>query len=112
VHVAPAALGNYFVTSDAALWASGIEGEVALVHIDMDYFNNRYDGDSAWPENTSRLDPQLPQIIAKIDELVDAIASSRAQIEDVTIAFSPGFFPAEYWDATNRRLRAALEKIL
>jgi len=106
------ASGSYLATSDAALWASGIEGRPTLVHIDMDYFNNRYDGDSEWRESTDRLDPNMSDIIEKIDKLVDALARSRAEIEDVVIAYSPGFFPAEYWREADHRLRAGLEKIL
>ncbi|WP_186146223.1 hypothetical protein [Burkholderia gladioli] len=112
VPVSAGTCGDYLATSDAALWASGIEGRPALVHIDMDYFNNRYDGDSGWRERTDRLDPKMSDIIHKIDVLVDALARSRAEIEDVVIAFSPGFFPAEYWQEADNRLRAGLEKIL
>jgi hypothetical protein len=104
--------GNYLCTSDVLRWAEGIEGRSALVHIDMDYFNNRFDGDSAWQERHDRLDPCLPVILEKIDELVDALASSKSVIEDVTIAYSPGFFPAEYWQSADKRLRAGLKKIL
>ncbi len=106
------ASGSYLATPDVRLWANGIEGRPTLVHIDMDYFNNRYDGDSAWLERADRLDPDLPDILKKIDELVDALARSRAEIEDVTIAYSPGFFPAEYWQVADQRLRAGLGKIL
>lgn len=104
--------GNYFGTSDAGSWAAGIEGRSALVHIDMDYFNNRYDGDSAWTERDPRLDPQLPAILSKVDELVNALATSKAVIEDVSIAYSPGFFPAEFWEPVDRHLRAGLARIL
>ena len=106
------ALSNYLVTSNARRWANDIEGRPALVHIDMDYFNNRFDGDSAWQERENRLDPNLPLILEKIDELVDALANSKAVIEDVTIAYSPGFFPAEYWQSADNRLKSGLKKIL
>ena len=103
---------NYLGTSDAAKWSRNIEGRPALVHIDMDYFNNRYDGDSDWPLNPFRLDPGLPTMLVKVDELINALAESKAIIEDVSIAYSPGFFPAEFWQPVDRHLRAGLMKIL
>lgn len=104
--------GNYLATPNTRSWIENIEGRPALVHIDMDYFNNRFDGDSAWQERSNRLDPSLTVIFDKIDELIDALASSRAIIEDITIAYSPGFFPGEYWEPADKRLRSGLKKIL
>jgi hypothetical protein len=112
IPVAPGDTSSYVATSDLGLWTNNVEGRPVLVHIDMDYFNNRYDGDSAWRERAEPLDPTESRIFEKIDELVDALASSKAEIEDVTIAYSPGFFPAECWAAADKRLRAGLEKIL
>jgi len=103
---------DYLGTSDTTMWSHGIEGRPALVHIDMDYFNNRYDGDSAWPQHTLRLDPDLPTILSKVDDLINALVASKVIIEDVSIAYSPGFFPAEFWQPVDRHLRAGLARIL
>ena len=103
---------QYLGTSDAAKWSDDIEGRPALVHIDMDYFNNRYDGDSAWPQRDPRLDPDLPTMLSKVDDIVNALMASKAIIEDVSIAYSPGFFPAEFWQPIDRHLRAGLARIL
>ena len=103
-------LGSYLVTSDVGLWSEGIAGRLALLHIDMDYFNNRYDGDSDWRDRPDRLDPDLETIRERIDEMVDAIRCSEAVIEDVTIAYSPGFFPAEFWRPAEEWLRSGLRK--
>ena len=103
---------DYLGTSDTAMWSRGIEGRPALVHIDMDYFNNRYDGDSAWPQRARRLDPDLPTMLSKVDDLISALAASKVIIEDVSIAYSPGFFPAEFWQPVDRHLRAGLARIL
>lgn len=104
--------GDYLGTSDTTTWSRGIEGRLALVHIDMDYFNNRYDGDSAWLERDPRLDPDLKTMLSKVDDLITALAASKASIEDVSIAYSPGFFPAEFWQPVDRHLRAELAQIL
>ena len=103
---------DYLGTSDTAMWSRGIEGRPALVHIDMDYFNNRYDGDSSWPQRAPRLDPDLPTMLSKVDDLLNALAASKVIIEDVSIAYSPGFFPAEFWQPLDRHLRARLAQIL
>ncbi|WP_197416643.1 hypothetical protein [Herbaspirillum rubrisubalbicans] len=103
---------NYLGTNDTALWSRNIEGRPALLHIDMDYFNNRYDGDSAWDLRTPRLDPDLPTMLSKVDDLISALAASKVIIEDVSIAYSPGFFPAEFWQPVDLHLRAGLARIL
>ena len=51
-------------------------------------------------------------MLLRVDELVEALAASKANIEDVSIAYSPGFFPAEFWQPVDRRLRAGLARIL
>ena len=51
-------------------------------------------------------------MLVKVDELINALAESKAIIEDVSIAYSPGFFPAEFWQPVDRHLRAGLMKIL
>ena len=109
---APALGSGYIGTNDAQTWSHGIEGRPVLLHIDMDYFNNRYDGDSEWHLRTARLDPDLPAMLSKVDELINALAASKTRIEDVAIAYSPGFFPAEHWEPVDRRLRAGLVEIL
>jgi hypothetical protein len=79
----------------------------------MDYFNNRYDGDSNWAERTHVLNPPLDDQFRRIDELAEALsrAGVASQIADIVIAYSPGFYPAEYWPAADGRLRAALEAL-
>lgn len=103
---------DYLGTSNTAIWSRGIEGRPALIHIDMDYFNNRYDGDSAWSQRFPRLDPSLPTMLSKVDDLINALAASKVIIEDVSIAYSPGFFPAEFWQPIDQHLRARLAQIL
>lgn len=105
--------GRYRITSSVARWLEGVRSGPALLHIDMDYFNNRYDGDSAWAEVVPAFDPSLDQILAKIDELVAAVSQPGlpCRVDDVVVAYSPGFFPAEYWSAADTRLRAGLERL-
>lgn len=105
--------GTYRVTPHVQEWLSDIGSGPILLHIDMDYFNNRYDGDSDWRQRNGKLDPPLQQILAKIDELTGALADTEIapRIEQMAVAFSPGFFPAEHWSAAADRLLPALERL-
>ena len=105
--------GTYRVTPDVQEWLSDIGSAPILLHIDMDYFNNRYDGDSDWRKRNDKLDPPLQHILAKIDELTGALSDPQIapRIEKMAVAFSPGFFPAEHWSAAADRLLPALERL-
>lgn len=106
--------GNYLLTSDVDVWLTSLGSGPILLHVDMDYFNNRYDGDSDWAERQNSLDPPLDVQLRKIDELAGAIsrAGIGSRIADVAIAYSPGFYPAEFWSTADKRLRTALEGLL
>jgi hypothetical protein len=105
--------GRYRATSDLAGWLEGIGPGPVLLHIDMDYFNNRYDGDGDWPDRVRRHDPPLDDVLARIDEVTAAIRSSGVldRIEDAVVALSPGFFPAEMWQPSELRLREGLREL-
>lgn len=105
--------GCYRVTPDLDDWLAGIGAGPILLHIDMDYFNNRYDGDSDWPDRRRKLDPSLETVLKKIDVLADALqaAGLASRLEDVVIAYSPGFFPGEYWSAAAKHLGAAFARL-
>ena len=105
--------GRYRITPDLGDWLQGIGPGPILLHIDMDYFNNRYDGDSDWLDRRRKLDPSLASVLDKVDALADALHGARlaSRLEDVVIAYSPGFFPSEYWQAADERLRAAFARL-
>ncbi|WFR98058.1 GNAT family N-acetyltransferase [Rhizobium tumorigenes] len=102
--------GHYRLTPDVDDWLEGIQGGPLLLHIDMDYFNNRYDGDSDWRERPARLDTPVEKIFAQITMLTQALRRRGLLevIEDVVFAFSPGFFPAELWAKVDRHLASCL----
>lgn len=105
---------RYRATSNLFDWLDGLPaGDPILVHIDMDYFNNRYDGDSDWSSRPAILDPDLPQILSEIDRVIAALSTPdvASRIEDIVIAFSPGFFPAEYWRIAGTRIESGLRAI-
>jgi hypothetical protein len=102
--------GHYRLTPHIEDWLEGIEGGPLLLHIDMDYFNNRYDGDSDWCVRPVHHDPPTEEIFARIEELSQSLRRRGLieAIEDVVFAFSPGFFPAELWGIVDRHLATCL----
>lgn len=105
--------GRYRTTADPEKWVENVGPGPILLHIDMDYFNNRYDGDGDWRERPDILDPDLDEVFAQVDRLTAVLRASGlvSRIEDAVIAFSPGFFPAELWEAADARLQQGLEDL-
>ncbi|TWB87538.1 hypothetical protein FBZ93_12199 [Bradyrhizobium macuxiense] len=104
----------YLATNDPEVLLADIPADAPiLVHIDMDYFNNRYDGDNAWLERAEALNPPAEEILQEIDRVGRILHDERVLngISDVSVSFSPGFFPAEFWSAADARLRPLLEKL-
>lgn len=104
-------VGRYRATNDLDAWLADIGGGPILLHVDMDYFNNRYDGDGDWVDRMRRLDPPLNVVLAQIDKVTTAMEHRGLvdRIEDAAVAFSPGFFPAELWQPAEARLREGLK---
>lgn len=105
--------GGYRTTDDLDEWLENIGPGPVLLHVDMDYFNNRYDGDGDWPDRHPRHDPPIEAVLARIDEVSAAIrgAGLIPRIEDAVVAFSPGFFPAEMWQPAELQLRKGLSEL-
>lgn len=105
--------GRYRMTPSTHDWLENTGSGPVLLHIDMDYFCNRFDGDSDWSTRKNSLNPDFNAIIAKIDEMVLALrkAGIGNRIEDVVIAYSPGFFPAEFWCPASNHLLPALKAL-
>lgn len=103
-------LPSYAVSSDPAAWLCDLPPGPVFLHIDLDGFNNRFDGDSAWALREARYDPPQALIEAGIDSVFAALAAHEAasRIVDVSVALSPGFFPAEHWASATERVRRNL----
>jgi hypothetical protein len=105
--------GCYRITSHVDAWLSEIGSGPILLHIDMDYFNNRYDGDSDWHGRADGYDHPIEAVLSKIKELTTALQTSgvASRIDDIVVAYSPGFFPAEFWAPAEACLRPGLERL-
>jgi len=101
-------LGRYRLTNDLDMWLQNISscGKDIFLHIDMDYFCNRFDGDSDSIATPGPHNPPLENILTCIDDLSLALKRHELtnKIVDTTVAFSPGFFPAEFWAPACNRL--------
>jgi hypothetical protein len=106
---------TYAVTPNVEEWLKDLPNDVPILfHIDMDYFNDRFDGSSNWEEENKRihdvsLESQLKQI-----ELVFSYLKKRnivPHIVDTSIGISPSFYPAEFWSTTVPGVLNACEKI-
>jgi hypothetical protein len=97
---------RYHATNDVDVWLRDLEDGPILLHVDMDYFNNRYNGDSAWTETHDRHDPSADHVLRRIDEVFTAMQRSGVlgRVVDSVVALSPGFFPAELWPAATDRV--------
>ncbi len=102
--------GRYRITPHLEDWLEGIDDGPILLHIDLDFFNNRYDGDSDWRDRPTRHDPSTEEIFNRIEEMSHALRRRGLleAIEDVVFAFSPGFFPAELWASVDKHLTTCL----
>lgn len=105
--------GRYMLTPDMGDWLKELASGPVLLHVDMDYFNNRFDGDGDWAERPERLDPPAEAVIARIGSVAEALRRGGLvdRIEDAVIAYSPGFFPSELWDAAERALHEHLGEL-
>lgn len=88
--------------------------DVTLLHLDMDYFNNRFDGDSNWLSRESIYNPSLSIVKRKIKDLFAKLEAKLDgnSIENTTIAFSPGFFPSELWKSSLETIDEAFSSFL
>jgi len=99
---------SYSVASTTTEWLKDLPEAPIFLHIDLDFFNNRFNGDSHWHERPNRHDPSLADIVRSVDTIFNALFSSNVaqRIVDMAVGISPGFFPAELWGPTVDRIRA------
>ena len=93
---------NYVATNDVTEWVQNLPNNVPiLVHIDMDYFNDRYDGNSHWQEENKRChNPAFLEQQEKLNSIFDILSQKgiSSKIIDFSIGISSGFFPSEFWE--------------
>jgi hypothetical protein len=104
----------YLVTDDLSSWLEGLPEGPVLIHIDMDYFNNRFNGDSDWVDYGPKYDPPLSDVLARIDAVFASLENSKVteRVVDLAVGLSPGFFPAELWAPSIERIQSLVESLI
>ncbi|MDQ3802345.1 MAG: hypothetical protein M3416_00595 [Acidobacteriota bacterium] len=116
---APAPAGHtrehpYLVTDDVEQWLEDLPGGPVLIHVDMDYFNNRFDGDSDRVEHDHKYEQPLAKVLERIDEVFEALdrRGLAERVADMAVGVSPGFFPAEFWGPSVARIEQHVGRLL
>lgn len=94
-------LGNvYLQTSDYRLIEKFIlKDSIIILHIDMDYFNNRYNGSTNWRNEAINNDYSFNEQCKQIDLLCYYISKlKKYNIDCLYIGVSPSFYPVEFWE--------------
>jgi hypothetical protein len=100
---------TYIATSDPGEWTADIPAHARiLLHIDLDYFNDRYAG--ARP--TMREEPGTIEMIASVQQVCGALSRRGVgpRVEHTAIGMSPGFCPSECWELLLWHLRDGLRR--
>jgi hypothetical protein len=71
-----------------------------FLHIDMDYFNNRYNGSDEWKYNPARHDQPLELQKEEMTRICESLVGAGLveRIRHVSIGISPSFYPSEFWE--------------
>lgn len=87
--------------------------EKVWLDIDLDYFSNRYNKDSDW-NLMNYYNPSYEEVVHSLDEMLNHLKNAPwfKNIVVLTIAYSPGFFPSEYFSIANSLLVEPLFNLL
>ncbi len=91
---------NYVPASNVDTWLSYLPDNLPiLLHIDMDFFNNRFDGSSSWEDADRCHDINLQSQQSLVMEIFNGLEKRglEKRIVDFSLCISPSFFPAEFW---------------
>lgn len=92
---------SYIITPDEGIWLKNLPDNMPILfHIDMDFFNDRFDGNDNWETEHERShNPVVEEQKKTADKVFRAIERHNLEkrIIDISIGISPSFYPAEYW---------------
>lgn len=91
----------------------GDDGRAIWLDIDLDYFVNRYNGDSDRYGTSGPIEEE-GEVHQAVGSLIAAFecARWRSRVAAASIAVSPGFFPSEYWSSVLGRVGGCLRRLL
>ena len=92
---------RYLLTNDLNILLGGINPDAQIIlHMDMDYFNDRFDGDSMWEERKRQHNPSKEEVMASIHNFFYQM-KERGILPRVIhnhVGLCPGFYPYEFWE--------------
>lgn len=105
---------SYIVTDDLSNWLKDLPSGPVLIHIDMDYFNNRFNGDSDWVDYGPKYDPPLANVLSRIDAVFESLENENVaeRVVDSAVALSPGFFPSDLWGPSIERILNHVSRLI
>lgn len=92
--------GRYLRTSKIAEITKAVPTKMDIfLHIDMDYFNNRYNGSTDWRNCSAGCDHPLKQQKEEMSSICESLVRARLveRIRHVSVGISPSFYPVEFW---------------
>jgi hypothetical protein len=83
-----------------------------LLHLDMDYFSNPFDRDSEWKKKNHIFNPPIEVVKKNIEDVMELFSNAKVKtkLQNVSVALSPGFFPAEYWEYAIKKSSALVNR--
>jgi len=90
----------YLKTSHLSEIIKSIQPETDIfLHVDMDFFNNRFNGSTDWANSSLKHNPNIDKQKEVMRVFCQNIfeAGLTSRIKHVSIGISPSFYPAEYW---------------
>lgn len=81
--------------------------------LDLDYFCNRYNGDSDRHADAAAPDERA-EVMGRVERFLTELAGVRwlSNIQAVSIAVSPGFFPADHWADVISAVREGIRRLV
>ena len=98
---------NYTITHDVSKWLEQVPRDIpTFLHIDMDYFNDCFDGDSEWKSHDRIHNPDLETQQKMLDDIFRSLEERDLlkQISEVDVGISPSFYPGRFWEPMVERL--------
>lgn len=104
---------RYRSTSLHSQWLKDIEEGPILLHIDMDYFSNRFDCDSDRLGKLHWYDPSSKEICEEIDCVFASLEAENLtkRIASCHVALSPGFYSGDLWGLGVSRIEAHINRL-
>ncbi len=104
----PGALGSYVGGPDADKVLADLPLGRLIVHVDLDYFINDFNGNMGEGEGPD-MAQKREQASLRLKHFFEALGSSGRSVERWIVATSPGFCAARHWEWLLDRLTAAID---